>query len=185
MLHRALDNKRQGATSVEAAFVLPVAFFLVLAIVIGGMGIFKYQEMAHIARETARFASVHGAQYAKQNAAAIQAGTLPNVDKTYLINYAKGLAVALDASQLNVTVNMVVIAPGSTSANSTETVDWDNTTESQNRSPYSAWTNTATTPASNVQVDNVVIVQVSYAWYPGLIAGPITLSSTAVMGMSY
>ena len=185
MLHRARNDQRLGTTSVEAAFVMPVAFFLALAIVIGGMGIFKYQEMAHIARETARFASVHGAQYAKQNAAAIQAGTLPSVDENYLINYARSRTIALDASQLNVSVNMVVIAPGSNSPNSTETVDWDNTTESQNRSPYSAWTNTNTDPPSNVQVDNIVIVQVSYDWYPGLLAGPITLTSTAVLGMSY
>jgi hypothetical protein len=183
--HKGLDKKRQATTSVEAAFVLPVAFFLCLAIVIGGMGIFNYQEMAQIARETARFASVHGAQYAKNNAAAIQAGTLPSVDKTYLINYAKARAIALNPNQLNVSVNMVVIAPGSSSPNSTETVDWDNTTDSQNRSPYSAWTNNNTNPPSNVQVDNIVIVTVSYVWNPGLLPTSVTLSSTAVMGMSY
>src|SRR3974390_1455618 len=99
MVHKPPDRKRQAATVVEAAFVLPVALFLVLAIMIGGMGIFMYQEMAHIARETARFASVHGGQYAKQNAAAISAGTLPTVDENYLINYAKGLAISLDTTQ--------------------------------------------------------------------------------------
>jgi hypothetical protein len=185
MLYSARDNQRLGTTSVEAAFVMPVAFFLTLAIVVGGMGIFKYQEMAHIARETARFASVHGAQYAKQNAAAIQAGTLPPVDENYLVDYARARVIALDPNQLNVTVNMVVIPPGSTSPDSAATVDWDNTTDSQNRSPYSAWTNNNTNPPSNVQVDNIVIVQVSCLWNPGLLPMPVTLSSTAVIGMSY
>jgi hypothetical protein len=185
MVHRAPDRKRQAAAAVEAAFVLPVALFLVLAIIIGGMGIFKYQEMAHIARETARFASVHGGQYAQQNATAISAGTLPAVDENYLINYAKDMAISLDPSQMNVTVKMVTIRPGATSPRSTQTVDWDDTVNNQNRSPYSAWIWQRNNRAINVQVDNIVIVQVSYSWYPGLLPGPITLGSTAVMGMSY
>jgi Flp pilus assembly protein TadG len=186
MLCRPASRNRSAASALEAAIVLPLTFFLVLGIMIGGMGIFRYQEMAHIARETARCASVHGGQYAKQNAAAIKAGTLPSVDENYLVNYAKSLAVSLDPSQLNVAVTMTVITPGAASASSTETVDWDNTTENQNRSPYSAWINNNTNPPSHVQADNIVIVKVSYSWSPGLyLVGPINLSSTAVMAMSY
>jgi hypothetical protein len=180
-------RQRRAATIVEAAIVLPVAFFLLLGLVIGGLGVFRYCEVAHIARETARFASVHGNQYAKNNAAAIQAGTLPSVDKNHLVtNVAQANAIGLDGSQLRVTVSMTVLQPGADSADDTETVDWDNTSENGNRSPYSVWTDNTTTPASNVEVDNMVIVTVTYPWIPELyLVGPINLSSTTTMPMSY
>jgi Flp pilus assembly protein TadG len=54
---------RAGASAVEFAVVAPVAFLFVLALVIGGMGIFRYQELASVAREASRWASVRGAQY--------------------------------------------------------------------------------------------------------------------------
>jgi len=56
---------RPGAALVEAAFVLPVAIFLILAIVVGGMGVFHYQETCYLAREGARYAAVHGTDYQK------------------------------------------------------------------------------------------------------------------------
>jgi hypothetical protein len=186
MRYRPRVKKRRAASVIEAAIVLPVTFALVLGIAIGGTGIVRYQQTAYIARETARFASVHGARYAKQNAAAITAGTPPNVDKAYLIDFAKGKGAALDTSQLQVAVTMTVVKPAATSATSTETVDWDKTTENLNRSPYSAWTNNSTSPASSVQVCNVVIVRVTYTWSPGLFGiGAIDLTHTAVMGMSF
>jgi Flp pilus assembly protein TadG len=60
---RLHSNNRVGATAVEFAVVGPVAFFVLLAVIIGGMGIFRYQELASVAREASRWASVHGAQY--------------------------------------------------------------------------------------------------------------------------
>jgi TadE-like protein len=180
-------TKRPAATVVEAAVILPVAFFLLLGLVIGGLGVFRYCEVAHLARETARFASVHGGKYAKTNSAAIQAGTLPSVNENYLVtNVAQAGAVGLDGSKLQVTVSMTVLIPGADSAGDTETVDWDNTSENGNRSPYSVWTDNSTTPASNVEVDNMVIVTVTYPWIPELyLVGPINLTSTATMPMSY
>jgi len=186
MLCKPTDRKRSGTTAVEATIVLPVTFFLLLGILIGAMGIFRYQEVAHLSREVARYAAVHGGQYAKQNAAAIAAGTLPNVDEDYLINYAKSKAIGMDTSQLQINVTMTVLTPGTSSSTDTETVDWDNTTQNQDRSPYSAWTNSNTTPASNVQLENMVIVTITYTWSPGLFGlGTINLTSTAVMPMSY
>ncbi len=186
MRYRPQMPKRKGSSAVEAATVLPVVFFMLLALMIGGIGVFKYQEAAHLARITARFASVHGNQYTTQNATAIAAGTLPTVDKAYLTSYAKSNVFTLDPSQLTVGVTMTVLKPAATSATSTETVDWDTIAENLNRSPYSNWTNTQTTPATNVQVDNIVTVTVTYAWSPGLFGiGTINLTATAVAGMSY
>ena len=182
---RVNTYRRRGAAAVEAAFVLPVVVSLILAIIYGGVAVFKYQEAAYIARETARFAAVHGNQYAVQNASAIAAGTLPIVDKDYLVSYAKSKALTIDTSQIQITVTMTVITPGATAATTTETVDWDSTTDNQNRSPYSVWTDKNATPPANVQVSNLVTVTVSYNWDPGVIFGPFSLGATAVEAMSY
>ena len=55
---------RRGATMVEAAFVFPVAVFFILALAVGATGIFRYQEACYVAHEGARYASVHGTDYA-------------------------------------------------------------------------------------------------------------------------
>jgi Flp pilus assembly protein TadG len=57
---------RRGTTSVEFAVTCPIVFFLVLATMIGGLGVFRYQQMASLAREGARWASVHGGLYEKE-----------------------------------------------------------------------------------------------------------------------
>lgn len=57
-------QRRSGATVVECAFVYPVVFFLILGLLIGAAGIFRYWQLASLARQGARYASVHGGQYA-------------------------------------------------------------------------------------------------------------------------
>src|SRR5438874_7743818 len=63
MIRRSSPRQRLGALAVECAFVYPVTFFLLLGLVIGGMGIFRYQETAALARAGARYAATHGFQY--------------------------------------------------------------------------------------------------------------------------
>jgi len=186
LLHSRKVLRRRATTTLEAAVIVPVMFLLLLAIMVGAMGVFKYHAVNHAARETARFAAVHAAQYAKKNAAAIAAGTLPTVDANYLVNYAKSQGFTLDPDKMDVKVQMMVVSPGATSPDTVITVDWDDIANNQNRSPYSVWTNNATVPPSNVQVDNVVIVQITYRFSPGLFfTGSYNLTSTAVMPMSY
>lgn len=160
---------------VESAIVLPIAFLLILGLIIGGMGVFRYQEVAHLARLTARYASVHGGQYAQDNAAAIQAGTLPNVNANYLAqNIAAANAVSLDASQLSVSATLTTHSGN---------YDWDNITDNNQRLPYSTYTDSAD---NNHCVTNTVQVTVSYQWMPeAFLFGPITLTSTSVVPMSY
>jgi Flp pilus assembly protein TadG len=71
IIHRRA-GRRRGAVVLEGAIVMPVLFLLILGVIILGMGVFRYQEMAYLAREGARWASVHGTQYASDtgNAAA-------------------------------------------------------------------------------------------------------------------
>src|SRR5947209_4618356 len=57
-------RRRRGATAVEAAVVYPLTFMILIALIVGGLGIFRYQQVASLARQGARWASVRGGQYA-------------------------------------------------------------------------------------------------------------------------
>jgi Flp pilus assembly protein TadG len=77
-----LDRKsRPAATLVEFAIVGSVTFFLLIGLLVGGMGIFRYNEVASLAREGSRWASVRGTQYQKDTGkpAATQADVYNNV----------------------------------------------------------------------------------------------------------
>jgi len=89
---------RRGVTLVECALIYPLTFMLILGILIGGLGMFRYQEVASLAREGARYASVRGAKYAQQVAGA----TAATQDDVYN-NAIKPRLVMLDESQLNCT----------------------------------------------------------------------------------
>jgi hypothetical protein len=59
--------------------------------------VFRYQQMAHLAREAARYAAAHAGQYQAENAAAIAQGTLPNVTADYITQQiVQANATALD-----------------------------------------------------------------------------------------
>ena len=175
MLRRFVSPPRRAGVLIETAIVLPIAFLLILGILIGGMAVFRYQEVAHVARLTARYAAVHGGQYAQDNAAAITAGTLPNVNKNYLTqNIAAANALILDSSKLSVSATITTHS-GS--------YDWDDTTDNNNRMPYSTY---ADSNNNTDYVANTVKVTISYQWMPEwFLAGPITLTSTSVVPMSY
>jgi len=92
-------KKRFGGTTVEYAIVFPALFLLLLGIVIGASGIFRYQETAHLARKAARWASVHGTDWAKDtgNTAATPTDIYNNAIAPY--------AVILDPSKLSYSVS--------------------------------------------------------------------------------
>src|ERR1019366_4722036 len=51
---------------VEFAIVVPLLFVLLFGLLIGGLGVSRYQRIASLAREASRWASVHGAEYAAE-----------------------------------------------------------------------------------------------------------------------
>jgi Flp pilus assembly protein TadG len=65
MRHR-IHHQTRGTTAVEFAVSCPIVFFLVFAIIVGTLGVFRYQQVAELAREASRWASVHGGQYAEE-----------------------------------------------------------------------------------------------------------------------
>jgi Flp pilus assembly protein TadG len=101
MVYRPRKNPRRGALILECALVYPITFMMILGIIIGGLGVFRYQEVASLAREGSRYASLHGASYQQTTGKA--AATAADVYNKAVLPK----AVALDASQLscNVTWN--------------------------------------------------------------------------------
>ena len=159
---------RKGVSAVEFAVVSGVTLFLILATVVGAMGIFRYQEVAHLAREGARYASTHGGRYLLDGVAT-QTGVSAISSSADLRSYLLPKTTLLDPNQLSVAVSW--IAPsGINPANIPTYLDTD----------------PSLVPPGQIVYRNYVTVTVTYQWMPELyLIGPITLTSTSVMPMSY
>jgi len=75
--------------TVEFAVIAPVTFLLLLGLFIGGLGIFRYQQVARLSRDAARWASVHGTHYALDTHS--QAATAQDVYNQVIAPNATGL----------------------------------------------------------------------------------------------
>lgn len=105
-------RRRPGTTVLECAFVLPILFFLLLALAVGSTGVFRYQEVSTLAREGARYASTHGYQYRKDGG--LPLGTSADWKKDVVDNGVLPKLLMLDADRLTVTVTWpdVINQPG-------------------------------------------------------------------------
>src|SRR4051812_32589375 len=63
MIYRQPRAPRGGGVVLECAFIFPVLVFVLIALLVGSMGILRYQEVVLLSQEGARYASVHGANY--------------------------------------------------------------------------------------------------------------------------
>lgn len=90
---------RQGATLVENAIVLPVFLLMLIGFIVVALGVFRYQEVASLAREGARYASVRGDHYA------LTTGLATATPADVYNEAIKPMAVALDLSSLTYSVN--------------------------------------------------------------------------------
>jgi Flp pilus assembly protein TadG len=89
---------RRGAAMLEAAVVYPVTMLLLIGTVVLGIAVFRYEQVQSLAREGARYASVHGPTYAsEQNASYATNATV----LSYLEN---NFAVGMQSSDLSCTV---------------------------------------------------------------------------------
>ncbi len=151
MIRPSSVRRRAGFAMSESIVVLPVLVFLILATVVGGYGVFRYQQIAMLAREGARYASVHGGQYQQDtgNPAATPQDVYTNAIAPY--------ATILDLTQL------------------TYAVTWNSS------NMPSSMSGDYETPTGNT-----VTVRVNYNWFPEVyLVGPLTLTSTSTMPMSY
>ena len=176
MLSRYPRKSRKGTTVVESAIVYPSTFLLLLGLIIGGMGIFRYQEVASLARAGARYASTHGAQFRKDNetGAGTAGSSSPTVNNnTFWYSVDPTQASGTDTSwsgdiyDQSIRPNLVSLDVNDLQVQ----VGWPPVVNQPN-SPDN-W------PGSRVSVT------VTYQWLPELFfIGPITLTSTSTMPIS-
>jgi Flp pilus assembly protein TadG len=95
MLRHSIPGKRRGAVLTEFALVLPIVVLLIFGLLVGALGVFRYQQVATLAREAARYASVHGGQFQKEGW-----GTAATPAVVYS-NAIQAQAVALDPNHLS------------------------------------------------------------------------------------
>jgi hypothetical protein len=169
----------------ESAIVYPALFILFLGLVVGGLAIFRYQEMASLARMGARYASTHGGNYRKDAGEPIGTpgtGTATTQDVTttnaagtsttttwywYTVDptQASGTDTTWAGDIYDTAIRQAVI--GLNPSNLTVKVGWPKVT---NLSKADNW------------CGSQVKVQVSYNWVPEIwIAGPVNLTSTSLM----
>ena len=83
---------------VEAALVYTVLGFFLFGVTVLAVGIYRYQEIALLAREGARWASVHGGQYQSETGHSM--ATAADVYNNAILP----MAIGLDTSQLSYSV---------------------------------------------------------------------------------
>jgi Flp pilus assembly protein TadG len=91
-------QKRRGAGLVEFAVIAPVLVAVLFGAVIGGLGAYRYHQVACLAREGARYASVHGLDYAREQG--VPAATQDSIYNAVILNNSAGL----DPAHLTCTV---------------------------------------------------------------------------------
>ncbi len=101
MVITSKKSRRHAAHIPECAIAYSSIMLLMFGLIVGGLGVFRYQEVASLAREGSRYASVHGAAY--NQATGKPAATAADVYNNAILPK----AVALDPSLLtyNVTWN--------------------------------------------------------------------------------
>ncbi|HEX4610180.1 MAG TPA: TadE family protein, partial [Urbifossiella sp.] len=140
--------------------VLPVLFVLVCGIITGGMAVFHHQQVACLAREGARWASVRGAP------SQTDTGLPPPARDQIVARAILPLAVGMDPAGLAVTVEWV--------DNGTNTVtDWDAATK-----------DFRSVTATGEYVTNAVRVTVTYQCGPGVFGSTLTVRSVTERPMS-
>ena len=150
-------KRRTGATLVETAVIYPVLFVVVFSIIILGIGVARYQQVAHAAREGARWAAVHGDRYSQE--LGVPAATADDIYRNAILPQAGGMS------------------PPSLSYS----VNWD----INNKQTYSYLTTDPVTGLPILKTRACTVsVTVTYRWNSGLF-GVIPVSSTFVMPMSY
>ena len=171
-VRRISSRPRRGTTLVETAIVLPVLFTCILGTCVIGLGIYRYQQVASLAREGARYASVHGNQYSQYAGASVTASAIYNAA-------IKPMAVGLDTNTSDAHHLTYQVQWGTAVTGSWVWTDWDTST------PTPASYNPNSTPPGE-PLYNAVRVTVTYPWVPEMyLAGPINLTSTSIMPMSF
>jgi Flp pilus assembly protein TadG len=146
----------------EAAIVYPILLFLVLMIVLGGTAVFRYQQVALLAREAARWASVRGGDYHRDT-------NLPFPKEQDIFDQA-----------------VAPLATGMNLANLTSQVEWIDQSTGTAYPWDSASRDVCSIAATGEYVTNTVRVTASYQWSTGFsLLGDMRFQSISEIPMSY
>ena len=162
MRFRSRPGRRRGALVVESALVYPLLVLLLLGLIVGGLGVFRYQQVACQAREAARWAAVRGLEMKKES------GQAPPTRQEIIRQAVLPLAAGMDPAKLTVQVEWIDQVTG-------QAHDWDAVNKAV----------TGMTAAGD-PVTHRVRVTVTYRWSPELfLAGPLNLKSVSEMPIAY
>jgi hypothetical protein len=115
--------------------VYPVAVLLLMGTLIMGLGTFRYQQLQFLARQGARYASVHGPTYASESGQS-------KASTDTVLAYVQGLAVGLDGLDCTAVTYSATTVPCTVGV--TLTYTW---TPGKYFSPVT-WTVTSTMPVT-------------------------------------
>jgi Flp pilus assembly protein TadG len=147
----------------ETAIVQSVMLFLELALVAGGMGVFRYQQVTSLAREAVRATAVKGGDYAAQT------GQTSPTQQQILTTAVQPRAVGMDLTKLTIQIDWINGISG-------QAVAWDSSTKAV----------TTTDASTGAAVTNRVRVTVTYQWSPEFFsAGPYSFQSVSENPMSF
>lgn len=153
--------ERRAALTIESALVYPLLFTLLFGLIVGGLGIFRYQQVALLAREASRYARVHGSSWAKETKQ-----TAPTTQQI-LQQVVLPLASGVDTSKLTIQIQWI--------DEKGNVQDWD----ASSKAP------TGVTKTGS-GVTNHVRVTLTYQWSPELfLVGPLSLQSVSEVAMAF
>jgi hypothetical protein len=94
-MRSARSSTRRGVTTAECGVIYAITLMLIMGTIIEALGVFRYQQLATLAREGARWAAVHGPTYQQEKS--MPAPTSTDV----LNNVITPMMVGLDPTQLS------------------------------------------------------------------------------------
>ena len=148
--------------ALEGAVVYGAVMVLLLALVLGGFAVFRYEQVACQAREAARWASVRGGNWQQE------VNKPSPTQQQILDNAVLPLAAGMDTAKITIRVQWIDQSTG-------KATDWD-----------SAPRDVRSLTAGGSYVTNTVRVSVSYEYSPQFfVTGPLTVTSTSEVPMSY
>lgn len=162
---------RRAATAAETAVVASVFFLLLLMIVTGAVMVSRYQQVAAVTREGARYASVHGGQYAAETGKT--AASTNDIFTNAIAPMAGGLN--LTVSDVKVQLKTWQASADGVSPPTQVTLPWD----SSDKYPYVVVYNNGAAQTTSV------IVTVTYTFAPDILGGTVTTTSSSEIPMSY
>jgi hypothetical protein len=136
-------------------------FSLLLFLIVGGMLVFRYQQVACQAREASRWACVRGGDYQKDLDQASP------TQQQILEQSVLPLAVGMDPNSLSIQVQWI-------DRGNNIIQDWDGAPKDVK----------SVTPLGEY-VSNAVRVTVTYVYSPGILMGSVSLQSVSELPMAY